>query len=99
MCPVQWLNARGGLFASLNHFVSNYSEGRKLEDIVVERDRTTERALLGLGVSPKHAVFQHLGNNKTESAIKQEMSEELIEGLVKRNVLATHPDGTLTFHH
>lgn len=91
----------GGLFASLNHFVSNNSEGRKLEEIVEEMDNRTETTLLYLGMPPEHAVFQHLVANKrirSKNAHKLKMSEKLTEDLVKRNILATHPNGTLTFH-
>ena len=91
----------GGLFASLNHFVSNNSEGRKLEEIVVERDRTTREALFDFGLSPEHAVFKYLVDNKSigkDTVRDLNMSKEVKEGLVKHNILATHPNGTLTFH-
>ena len=91
----------GGLFTSLINFVSNYQEGKALDDIVIEMDGRTKKALLTFGFNVNHPVFLHLTAHKrirSEVCLKMNMTREQIQLLVDNNILATHPDGTLTFH-
>ena len=47
------------------------------------------------------SVFQYLVLNSDigcEVAVELKMSQEVIQCLVDHNILATHPNGTLTFH-
>jgi energy-coupling factor transporter ATP-binding protein EcfA2 len=92
----------GGLFASLNTFVSNNEKGRKLEDIINEKNRKVDNSLLKLKFPPTHELFRYLTIHKripsNEARREMNLSEEQIDALVKCNILATHPDETLTLH-
>ena len=91
----------GGLFASLNHFMSNYRRGKTLDDIVIDMDRKTKAALLTFGFNVKHPVFLYLIAHKRiglEVCLEMKLTREQIQVLVNNNILAAHPNDTLTFH-
>jgi len=91
----------GGLFASLNDFTSNYRKGKKLEDIVIELDSKTSIVLLDLKIKVDHPVFRQIlvgGSIRSDEARKLGMSSEEVQRLVSNNILATHPNATLSFH-
>ena len=95
------LNITGGLFALLNDFVSNYSKGKKMEDIINEKDQGIATILLDLRISHDHAVFHHIVAHERISLYDSRvlgMTKEMSHLLVDSNILATHPNGTLTFH-
>ena len=66
-----------------------------------ELDAKTKNSLLDLNINPDHVVFQHIIANKvilTPDILELGLSEEKVQGLINNNILATHPNETLTFH-
>ena len=92
-------NVTGGLFALLNDYVSSHKAGKKYDDIVEVLGTKISKALMELDLSPTHSFFQYLASNKsikTDSALAK--SGVQVELLLKRNILAAHPNETYTFH-
>ena len=89
------------MFEALNDVASQFKKGMKVEDMANELDITTNKALLQMNLPPNHVVVQHIVGNKSINADKillLGLSEDQVQELVQRNILAQHPNGTLTFH-
>ena len=94
-------NLTGGLFVSLNKFVSSNTRGMTYEHLVEQRDRALRGRLLVLKVSPNHALFRQLVKHATigiDDALGLGMEKDLLDLLLKNNLLAVHPNKTYTFH-
>jgi hypothetical protein len=90
----------GGLFRFLKAFVSRYSRGQILDEIIDDENTALHLKMVELGIS-QDAVFKHLLTHKfirAGDAIAM-LSKKEIDALVASNILAAHPDNTLTFHH
>ena len=94
-------NLTGGLFGALNKFVTSSSKGRTYEQLAEQRDRALRERLIDSKIPIRHALFQHLAKNKsvgTDDARDLGMKKAQLEGLLKDNILAVHPNKTYTFH-
>lgn len=88
----------GGNFPLLHKYGKS-----KLPMATVRRMLNSESAisLLRLGVSTHHPLFAHLTQNaviQTDTVCSM-ITEALFEGLLKRNILAVHSNGTCTFQN
>ena len=94
-------NLTGGLFVSLNKFVTSSTRGMTYEHLVEQRDRALRGRLLVLKVSPNHALFRQLVKHATigmDDALGLGMEKAQLDVLLKDKILAAHPNETYTFH-
>jgi hypothetical protein len=91
----------GGLFRFLNDFVSRYSEGQSLDEIIDVENRALGEKLLDLALKKDNAVFTGLLTHKFigRNEARESLQKSVIDALVANNILAAHPNNTLTFHH
>jgi len=91
----------GGLFVMLNDFVSNHQKGIKYEEIQQILNAKTNIDMIDLQISENHILFKRLIANakvRIDEARALGMPHEKLELLLKKNILAIHPDLTYTFH-
>jgi hypothetical protein len=94
-------NITGGLFIMLNDFVSNHQEGMKYDDILKVLNENTHEIIADLKVPLDHMLFQRLVTNSsigTGVARDLGISKDELESLLKKNIIAVHPNLTYTFH-
>ena len=94
-------NLTGGLFVALNDFATSSLEGMTYEQLVEQRDRALRLRLIDSKVPIRHALFQHLAKHQSVEIDKARdlgMGKAQLEGLLKDNILAVHPNNTYTFH-
>ena len=94
-------NLTGGLFVSLNDFVSSRLEGMTYEQLVEQRDIALRLRLINSKIPISHALFQRLVQHasiRMDDARNLGMEEAQLDFLLKNNILAAHPNNTYTFH-
>ena len=94
-------NITGGLFVRLNRFASGHREGMKYDDFSEIMDKSTYVIMTLLKIPVDHDLFKRLVANQrigTGVALKLGLSEEQLNSLLAKNILAVHPNQTYTFH-
>ena len=94
-------NLTGGLIISLNNFASSSLKGMTYEQCAEQQDRALRERLIDSKIPLRHALFQHLAKHKsvgTDEARDLGMEKAQLDGLLKNNILAVHPNDTYTFH-
>jgi len=95
------INITGGLFVMLNDYVSNHQEGMKYDDILRVLNENTHEIIADLKVPVDHMLFQRLvANSRIGTGVARDLgiSKDELELLLKKNIIAVHPNLTYTFH-
>ena len=94
-------NLTGGLFVSLNKFVSSSTRGMTYEQLVEQRDEDLRERLIDTKIPLHHALFLHLAKHNSVGTAKARhlgMKKAQLDLLLKDKILAAHPNETYTFH-
>jgi hypothetical protein len=94
-------NITGGLFSMLKNYVSNNQEGMKYDDILQILNENTYQVVSELKIPVNNMLFQRLIKDArigTGVARNLDVSEDQLKSLLKKNILAVHPNCTYTFH-
>jgi ABC-type oligopeptide transport system ATPase subunit len=91
----------GGLFRILNDFVSRYSQGQTLDEIIDSENWKLSAKLRKLEINKHNEAFRHLLTHGfiVEDVALSFLSVKAVDALVANNILALHPNTKLTFHH
>jgi ABC-type dipeptide/oligopeptide/nickel transport system ATPase component len=94
-------NLTGGSFTLLSDFICNYKERQlSYEETEEIMDQSTEISLKKMKIDPQSAFFHQLVANQfitTDKALNY-CSKKQLQSLLRRNILAFHPNETYTFY-
>ena len=94
-------NITGGRLIELNNYRNNYADFATNAQYRKQFDIKTNGALIRLKLKKDHPFFSALlkvGRLPTDDAEQLLLSDQLLAELLKRNVIAQHADGTVSFH-